>query len=122
MAFTRSDLGQTSSFTRSGATSFISTPNFQVFEVTDSATSFSLSNNWVLETGGGGGVTPFLNFKYNGNSMLEVTTAGITNLLLPSLKLKNNNGLPNTSGYAVGDVVKASSRLYLLIDDGLSSD
>lgn len=114
MAFTRSDLGQTNSFTRSGASTFVSTPNFQVFQVADGPTSFSLSNNWVLTTQAG--TSPTLNFKYSGNSILELTSTGVANLTLPSLKLNNNSQLPSTAQYSAGDMVKKQGDLFVLYD------
>lgn len=115
MAFTRDNLGQTTSFTRSGATSFQSTPNFQVFNVTDNQSTFSLNNKWTIHTQMG--TSPSLEFKYNNSTLLEITNNGIGSLTMPSLKLSNLSGLPNYSGYSTGDMIKASGELYVLIDD-----
>jgi hypothetical protein len=120
MAFTRSNTGQTSSFTRSGATSFVSTPNFQVFSVTDSPSSFSLSNNWIISTESGS--SPKLNFKYNGNTILEVTSTGISNATFPYLRLNTNNTLPTTVSYNAGDLINKQGSIYVLFDDGNQSD
>ena len=112
MAFTRTDTGQTTSFTRDGATTFQSTPGFQIFNVVSGPSSFSLNNKWTLHTELG--TTPNLKFKYNGNTMLELTNNGVNNLLMPSVTLTNNSSSPSTSGYYNGDIVKVQGELYIL--------
>lgn len=115
MAFTRDNTGQTTSFTRSGATTFQSTPNFQIFSVTDNVSSFSLNNKWTIHTEAS--VSPKLTFKYNNSTMLELTENGISDLITPALKLTNLSGLPNYAGYNIGDIIKTSGELYVLIDN-----
>jgi|GEM_PF-4475110 len=112
MAFTRTDTGQTRSFTRDGATTFQSTPGFQVFNVVNSPSTFSLNNKWTLQTELG--TTPNLKFKYNGNTMLELTGDGVNKLLMPNVTLTNNSSSPSTTGYYNGDVVKVQGDLYVL--------
>jgi|5_EtaG_2_1085323.scaffolds.fasta_scaffold01256_6 hypothetical protein len=115
MAFTRDNIGQTTSFTRSGATTFQSTPNFQIFNVTDTTSNFSLNNKWTISTIGG--TSASLTFKYNNTTMLELTENGVGSLVMPALKLNNLGGLPNFAGYAIGDIVKTGGELYVLIDN-----
>lgn len=112
MAFTRNNTGQTSTFERSGATTFASTPNFQVFEVVNGTSNFSLNNKWTLHTELG--LSPNLKFKYNGTTMLELTSSGIGNIKMTSLRLSDNSGLPSFAGYHNGDVIKAQGHLYVL--------
>jgi len=119
MAFTRNNIGQTSTFERSGATTFASTPNFQVFEVVNGTSNFSLNNKWTLHTELGS--NPNLKFKYNGTTLLEITSSGLGNIVMPSLKLSENSALPNYVGYNNGDVVKVQGHLYVLTG-GSNSD
>lgn len=112
MAFTRDNLGTSSSFTRSGAVTAVDTPNFQVFNVVSGPSTFSLNNKWSITSQFGS--NPKLQFKYNNITMLELTNAGINNITMPSLKLNHNSGFPSYSGHLNGDVVKVNGELYVL--------
>tara|TARA_Y100000401_G_C8317791_1_gene223539 strand:+ start:185 stop:559 length:375 start_codon:yes stop_codon:yes gene_type:complete len=117
MAFTRSNINSNPSFTRDGAVRSAAIPGFEIFTPSvGEFSTFSLGKNWTLTTEVGN--SPSLNFKYNGDSVLELSTAGIVNLSLPSLKLNDNQTLPLASGYNEGDLIKKSGVLYVLIDDG----
>ena len=117
MAFTRSNLGKSSSFTRSGAITVVDTPNFQVFNVVSGPSTFSLNNKWSITSEFGN--NPKLQFKYENITMLELTNAGINNITMPTLKLNHKSSLPNligNTGYFNGDMVKVNGELYILAD------
>ena len=117
MAFTRSSINNTKTFARDGAVSITAIPGFEIFTPsTGESSTFSLGKNWTLTTQVGN--SPKLNFKYNGNSILELTSTGISALILPSLKLASNSQLPATGTYSDGDVVKSQGKLYMLVDTG----
>jgi|9_EtaG_2_1085328.scaffolds.fasta_scaffold01094_7 hypothetical protein len=111
MAFTRDNLGQTSSFTRNGATTFSSTPNFRVFEGIKGAATFSLSNDWTITSVGGS--TPKLNFNYNGVNFFEITSAGVGNITLDYLRMNDNTSTPNANAHIEGDLIKINGELYV---------
>lgn len=114
MAFTRDNLGQTQSFTRDGASTFQSTPNFQLFNTTQGAATFSLNNSWTIKSFRG--TNPSITFNYNDNIMLEITSQGVGTIVQPSLKLSNNSGFPAFANYYNGDLVKVQGTLYMLVE------
>jgi len=113
MAFTRGNLGTTTTFTRDGSTTSFTTPNFQVFEVVKGNNTFSLGEGWTLQTSPGN--NPSLKFYYGSESILHLSNTGVQNLTLGKLSLQNKSLPPNTLGYSEGDLIKADGELYVLI-------
>ena len=117
MAFTRDNTGQTTSFTRSGATTFQSTPNFQIFSVTDNVSSFSLNNKWTIHTEAS--VSPKLTFKYNNSTMLELTENGISDLITC---LSNDFGYENWVSKAIEYYADSGDTIILISSSGTSQN
>ena len=84
MAFTRQNVGQNSTFTRSGAVQSVSVPGFQVFNVDTASTNYSLGSNWSIKINT---TLNTLSFNYYNSPKLTVSESGfqLSSFILPSV-------------------------------------
>lgn len=106
MAFTRQNLGSTSTFTRDGALSeTTSTPPFQIFQKSITNSVYSLGGTWKIDQNS---ATRELKFLSNNTPILTLTPSGAT-FTLKQLKLPS---------YSAGVTPSAPEDGLLINQDG----
>jgi|5B_taG_2_1085324.scaffolds.fasta_scaffold331096_1 hypothetical protein len=105
MAFTRQSTGTSTSFSRDGVlTETITTPPFQVFNITDTK-NYSLGHNWSI------GIDTSVNslsFKYSNKSILTLDSSGFT---MSSIVLPPQSSYP--SNPASGTLYNLNNEMFI---------
>lgn len=108
MAFTRQNTGSSVSFTRDGVlTQTLSTPPFQVFEISKSKSSYSLGGSWKINIDNNANTLSFANNSLN---VLTLTNSGFE---LSSFVLPSQNSL--VTNPAEGTMINHSGELKIYL-------
>ena len=105
MAFTRQNINQTSSFSRTGAVTTLSTPAFQVFSIDKTSTNYSLGDKWNILINSS---SQTLDFNYDGSSVLRLESSGFS---LSSVILTESSSFPLNP--VNGTLLHVNNELYI---------
>jgi len=106
MAFTRANTSQSSNFSRSGLiTETITNPDFSTFRVSPDRTNYGLGPDWNISISTS---AQSLDFNYNNNSILKLTSSGFS---LSGLVLTELTSLP--SNVSEGTLSHVNNDLYI---------
>jgi|9_EtaG_2_1085328.scaffolds.fasta_scaffold00659_11 hypothetical protein len=108
MAFTRQNLGQTSSFTRDSAVlNTVVSPAFTTFRADANSTNYSLGNDWSIKIDTN---LSELSFNYKNNAKLTLSQSGFT---LSSVILPEQSDLPGSP--SVGTMLNHDGELKIYL-------
>lgn len=108
MAFTRQNLGQTSSFTRDNAVlNTVVNPAFTTFRADTNSTNYSLGNDWSIKIDTN---LNQLSFNYRNDSKLTLSESGFS---LSSVILPEQSSLPGSP--SIGTMLNHSGQLKIYI-------